>query len=90
MSTFLPPFVHEGMTVTVSGTVKKEVKGEYTNYSIQYPVIDTVYQPKTPEQQETSSTGMWTPGGGALPDTSDNIGYYGSSPTEIADSDLPF
>lgn len=74
VSTFLPDFIKEGMTVTVSGTVKKKENGEYTNYNLRLPVVDTVYRPETSEQQ--------------APQTDDPFG--GGKPMEIDDSDLPF
>lgn len=74
VSVFLPDFVKEGMTVTVSGSIKKEKNGEYTNYMLQFPTIQPLYRPETGEQQ--------------VQQTDDPFG--GSAPMEIDPDDMPF
>lgn len=57
VSVFLPDYINQGDIVTVSGTVKKEVSGQYTNYSLQYPVIERMYQPEHQERQTDPLSG---------------------------------
>lgn len=82
VSVFLPQFIHEGMTVTVSGTVKKEEStgdnGQaYTNYSLQYPTYDTVYVPKADNPQGQTQAQVYQ-------------GYGEAPPEPFEEENLPF
>jgi len=52
VSVMLPEWVHQGDVVTVSGTVKKEENGQYLNYTLQFPVIDRMYQAENAHQTQ--------------------------------------
>lgn len=85
VSVMLPEYVHEGMTVTISGKVKREENGDYVNYSFVYPTIDTVYRPET--QQNNQSAPQQ---GNRSFSTTDLDPFSGGNPIDISDDALPF
>lgn len=81
----LPEFIHENMLITVSGTVKKTVDGQYTNYNLVFPVIDIIRE-YDKEQSQASGINNYSE-----PVSQDDVDQFsGGNPIDISDDDLPF
>jgi len=79
VSVFLPDYIQEGDIITVTGTVKKKETDNYTNFSLQYPVVQKLYIEKSSYEKELEKNQVWT-----------DIQTDRIEGTQIDDTNLPF